>query len=465
MKKRLRLIISLFSASFLGMVALSLYSLQQFDSLTGYSNRLDRTNQLINQLYKVRDNIKEIDIKERGFMLSHDSTYFYMFINTADELQTTITNLQRLTGGDTLQTKNLIMLKSALALRIAFFKDNLNYLDSTSSPETISVYYKLGMDKREECVARVNEMLQKENSRLYANFKAKKHYEQIATNTIVYLLVAFLIATMVLFIILIKELRTRIRFQDELQNKLRDLKRSHSELEQIAFAASHDLKEPLRKIKVFGDRLLHLQRENEDEETNLIVERINYATDRMQDLINDMVNLTRLVHEEGPKEAVDLNFVLMNVIDELDEKVKACDAQIYREVMPILTGYPRQFHILFQSLLDNALKFRRSDVPLLINIRADIADGDELLHVNKEVRKRQFHRITISDNGIGFDNNFISKMFRIFQRLHNRDSEYDGKGIGLAICQRIMVNHNGHIIAHGHPNEGASFKLFFPVED
>ncbi len=465
MKKRLRLIISLFTASFLGLVALSLYSLQQFDSLTAYSNRLDHTNDLITRLYKTRDNIKEIDINERGFMLSRDSNYFYRFINTAGDLQNTMSNLKQLTAGDTEQTKNFIMLKSALALRIAFFKDNIQYLDTASSPNTISTYYKLGMDKRNECLRRINDMLLKETNTLNATFKAKKYYEQITSNTLIYLTVILLISTMALFIILIRELRTRMAFQDELQSKLADLKRSHSELEQIAFAASHDLKEPLRKIKVFGDRLLHLQKDAHDEETNMIVERINYATDRMQDLISDMVNLTGLVREEGPKEAVDLNFVLMNVTDELEERIKQHNARIYREVMPVLDGYPRQFHILFTSLLDNSIKFRRPDVPLQINIRADITDGEELLHINRDIEKRKYHRITISDNGIGFDNNFISKMFRIFQRLHNRESEYEGKGIGLAICQRIMVNHNGHIIAHGHPNDGATFKLFFPVKD
>jgi signal transduction histidine kinase len=465
MKKRLRLIITLFSASFLGMVALSFYSLQQFSTLTRYSNQVDHTNKLITQLYKAQDNIKEIDIKERGFMLSLDSTYFYQFVTTADELHNTMNSLKELTNNDETQKKTLILLGSAVSLRLGYFRDNINYIDTAAVPSAMSPYYRLGMIKKDECLGRISEMLQKENTILTATFKAKKYYEQIASNTILYLLAIFFISSIVLFIILIRELRTRIAYQDELQIKLQDLKRSHAELEQIAFAASHDLKEPLRKIKVFGDRLLRIKKDENDEESSMIIERINYATDRMQGLIDDMVNLTSFVREDGSMEEADLNFILMNVIDELEEKIKENNTSIFREVMPVLTGYPRQLHILFKSLLDNSLKFQRAGVEPAINIRADITDGEELKHLAPLLQSKKFHRITVADNGIGFDNQFISKMFRIFQRLHNQESEYEGKGIGLSICQRIMVNHKGYIVAHGHPDVGATFKLFFPIEE
>jgi light-regulated signal transduction histidine kinase (bacteriophytochrome) len=185
----------------------------------------------------------------------------------------------------------------------------------------------------------------------------------------------------------------------------------------------------------------------------------------MQHLIDDMVNLTSLINEDAEKEPVDLNSTLKNVQTELNEKIKASAAVVHIEVMPEINGYPRQFHILFKSLLDNALKFKREDRPPVIAVRSDRVTGDELVYINKELTNKNFYRITISDNGIGFDNKFISKMFKIFQRLHAEDSEYEGKGIGLAICQRIVVNHEGYIIAHGHPETGATFKLFFPITD
>ena len=124
-----------------------------------------------------------------------------------------------------------------------------------------------------------------------------------------------------------------------------------------------------------------------------------------------------------------------------------------------------QMEMIFTNLLDNALKFTREGVNPVITITCDKINGHELSDINPNLLHRKFYRITCSDNGIGFDNKFINKIFRIFQRLHTQQSDYEGKGIGLAICQRIMANHEGYMIAHGELNMGAQFKLFFPVED
>lgn len=462
MKKWLRLIISLFTVSFIVMVALSFFSIKQYRSLTDYSNQVDHTNRLISQLYKARDIIKEIDIKERGFMITADSSYYYEFTKSITSLQSTLGALRNLVKNNREQERTLIMLQSALALRIAYFKDNISYLDTTGSA-AVSPYYFKGIEKRDECVRRINEMLAKEGTQLNQTSRIKKYYEQITSSTLISLLAIFFTTTVVLFLIMVNELKKRFKYQDELQTKLQDLRRSHSELEQIAFAASHDLKEPLRKIKMFGNRLQWLKKDDMDDESSQALQRIGYATNRMQELIDDMVDLTSLIREDGNKETVDLNYTLMQVIDELEDKVGAAGATIHREVLPSINGYPRQFHILFKSLLDNSLKFRREEAAPVISIRVDTVNGSELASINHSLENKKFYRITITDNGIGFDNQFISKMFRIFQRLHNQESQYAGKGIGLAICQRIMVNHNGYILASGHPDAGATFRLFFPI--
>ena len=120
--------------------------------------------------------------------------------------------------------------------------------------------------------------------------------------------------------------------------------------------------------------------------------------------------------------------------------------------------------ILFTALLDNSLKFTREGVKPVIGLSCEIITGHELSEINPNLLHKKFYRITVSDNGIGFDNKFMDKIFQVFQRLHPQQSEYDGKGIGLAICQRIMANHEGYILGHGAPDMGAKFKLFFPVE-
>lgn len=462
MKRKLRLIIIAFAVSFVIMATLSLYSLRQFSALTGYSDQVDHTNRVITQLYRLESLLKELDIKEQAFMLTKDSLHSRQLISTTNLIQPIINNLDALTQSNEIQSNSFIMLRSAITLRISDIKDNLHYIDTTHS-DNISPYYIHGNEIKAECIRHIATMLNRESNMLRQKFETKQYYQQITSNTLIYLLLIFGIGSIALFLVMVKELRVRFEFQEELQNNLVDLRRSHAELEQIAFAASHDLQEPLRKIRIFSNRLSWLHKD-ESEESRDTIERINSAAERMQELIDDMVNLTSLIKEEGEKEPVDLNHTLRTVIKELEEKITAQNAIIHREVLPELNGYPRQFQILFKSLLDNSLKFTRDGVQPVIAIRADKTQGEELAFINKELAHKSFHRITISDNGIGFDNKFISKIFRIFQRLHNKESEYEGKGIGLAICQRIMANHGGFILANGHPDAGATFKLFFPAE-
>jgi light-regulated signal transduction histidine kinase (bacteriophytochrome) len=278
-------------------------------------------------------------------------------------------------------------------------------------------------------------------------------------------LLIFCLVTICLFLIMIQALRRRIEFQDELQAKVIDLERSHTELEQIAYAASHDLQEPLRKIRVFSNRLTFLKKDKVDPDIQDTMERINNAANRMQELIEDLVILTGLVKEDSHKDAVDLNNIVKLAVHDLDDKVKEKEAVVNVGVMPEVKGDAEQLSILFKALLENSLKFTRQGVKPVITIGHEVVNGGALMDINEKLSHKKFNKITISDNGIGFDNKFAGKMFRIFQRLHNQYSEFDGKGIGLAVCQRIMANHEGYILANGKTDMGATFSLFFPIEE
>ncbi|RYZ55033.1 MAG: hypothetical protein EOP49_03800, partial [Sphingobacteriales bacterium] len=239
----------------------------------------------------------------------------------------------------------------------------------------------------------------------------------------------------------------------------------HDELEQIAHAVSHDLQEPLRKIQILSNRLMYVAGEKVDEETRDTLGRINNSALRMHGLIDDLMNLTSLVKEEQ-MEPVDLNIALKESLMEIDEQVRDKGARIEAGNLPIITGDGRQLKTLFKALLDNAIKFSKEGVPPLIEVGYEQVGKDALDNdIIKPAGDQQFVLITFHDNGIGFDNQFIGKMFRIFQSLHKRESAYAGKGIGLALCQRIMANHGGHITAQGAPGSGASFRLFFPIKE
>jgi light-regulated signal transduction histidine kinase (bacteriophytochrome) len=262
---------------------------------------------------------------------------------------------------------------------------------------------------------------------------------------------------------LLRELKKNALYQEKLQAKIADTQRSHEELEQIAYAVSHDLQEPLRKISIFSDHLMYINKDMDEAQINSL-ERIHKSAIRMNGLIHDLSNLTSLVKEQN-MEMVDLNQILEEVLEELDEDIKENAVYISADSLPEVHGHAKQLHLLFKCLLDNAVKFTQAEESPFISIRFDTTKGTELEEINNALIHQDFFRISISDNGIGFDNKFRNKMFKLFQRLHNQQSVYTGKGVGLAICQRVMTNHNGYILAFGHVGVGATFKLFFPINN
>jgi len=467
MRKRLLLIIIAFSISFISMVALSLFSMERFTTFTRYSNLVEHTNVVISQLYKMELHIRDVDRSERGYMVTRDTMYLRFLNNAVDSIYSSIAELGKVTTDNPKQQNNISLLKSSAALRIAAARQNISYFD-TAKTDSISRYYYESRQLMLECSHILKRIHDEENKLLLERSRNERFYERLTTNTLDYLLFVFCAITLVLFFIMIKEFKGRMRFQEELQAKVIDLKRSHSELQEIAYAASHDLQEPLRKIQVFSDMLLYRKtgnRETVGAEHNVILERINNSAGRMQVLIADLMALTNLANTDEHKTTIDLNKMLPYIVSDFDDKIKEKRALVRVQELPVIKGYDNQLKILFTAVLDNSLKFTRSEVHPVINICCDELNGHELSGINPNLLHKKFYRITCSDNGIGFDNQYINKIFRIFQRLHTEESAYEGKGIGLAICQRIMANHEGYIMAHGETGLGAQFKLFFPVEE
>ena len=254
----------------------------------------------------------------------------------------------------------------------------------------------------------------------------------------------------------------RKKYQVELEKKLQELNRSNSELKQFAYIASHDLQEPLRKIRTFSDKLVYKHRHAIDSESGAVISRIEASAKRMQELIQDMINFTTLINKEERMESVDLNDIVSNVLKDFIEVTQSRHAIISWDKLPVIRGSEQQLMLLFRSLFDNALKFAKPGESPVIKITYRFIDssGDDDLGV----RGKPYHKVIMEDKGIGFSNEFAEKIFMIFQRLHTQQSGYRGKGIGLAIAQRIMTNHNGLIMARGMVNDGATFIMYLPVE-
>lgn len=245
-----------------------------------------------------------------------------------------------------------------------------------------------------------------------------------------------------------KELR---QAQESLKTSNDELSRKNRELEQFAYIASHDLQEPLRKIRNFtslAERTL-----TEEEKDKLYFNKINSSAERMSRLITDVLNYSKLSIKENEFVTVDLNTVMDDVINDFEFQVQEKSAVITFDKLPSVNGIPVQLSQLFYNLIGNSLKFTEAAPVIKISY--------EFLEAVKSNLPKDYHKIAVTDNGIGIDSKYISKIFTIFKRLHHQ-SEYEGTGIGLALCEKIVENHNGSIEIDSVPNSGTTITVYLP---
>ncbi|MGZ8544090.1 MAG: PAS domain-containing sensor histidine kinase, partial [Flavisolibacter sp.] len=238
------------------------------------------------------------------------------------------------------------------------------------------------------------------------------------------------------------------------------LEQSNASLEEFAYVASHDLKEPLRKISTFGDRLVASQGDHLSPEGKVYLNKIVDASQRMQTMINDLLSISMITGNTA-FEKYSLQKIIEETMQTLEYKIEQQNAIIKADLLPEAKIIPSQFRQLFQNLLSNSLKFVKEGVQAIITVKHTILSPHDISHYQL-AQAENYHKIEIADNGIGFENEFANKIFAIFQRLHGR-SEYEGSGIGLAICKKIVEHHGGIIYATGAPGQGAVFTIILPA--
>ena len=251
-----------------------------------------------------------------------------------------------------------------------------------------------------------------------------------------------------------RDLTERKIAEDNLAEKNRQLERTNAELSSFAYIASHDLQEPLRKIQTFLSRISDMEKGKLSEKSADFFTRIQLASQRMQQLIDDLLSYSRMNPDKNKFEDVDLSTVVAAAQNDLSETIAEKKPKIDVGGLPVVSGIPFQLEQLFNNLLSNALKFVKPDVTPAITITST--------KISNSFGKA-FHKIVVADNGIGFEPENNAKVFELFHRLHGR-SEYAGTGIGLAICKKIAENHDGYIEAEGRPGVGATFYLFLPAQ-
>ncbi len=246
----------------------------------------------------------------------------------------------------------------------------------------------------------------------------------------------------------IKELNHKL-----LQN-IERLESANKELDRFAFMASHDLQEPLRKIITFSDRLSSKYKDKLGEDGDMYIDRIQTSAERMRVLIKDILALSKIVADKDSFVETNLNTLLNEVLNDMECRIKEKEAKILIEKLPTLPINQSLIRSLFQNLLSNSLKYSKADIKPIIRISSDISI---------ENVTDKYYRIQVTDNGIGFDQKDSEQIFSIFKRLHY-NTEFEGTGIGLAICKKIIEQHNGFISARSKVNEGSTFVISLPIK-
>jgi len=257
----------------------------------------------------------------------------------------------------------------------------------------------------------------------------------------------------------VQDISKDVAASQELETKNRELENANAELASFGYVASHDLQEPLRKIQGFSKRILDKDGDKLSDTAKDYFNRINGAAHRMQNLIESLLSFSSMGMSELVHEKTDLNQTLQEVLVVLNELITEKNTVIEYQNLPTLNAVPVQMHQLFLNLISNSIKYAKPDVSPYIKIRVEKVTNFEV--AGREKRNGKFWKIEISDNGIGFEQQYEHKIFEVFQRLHGK-TEYIGTGIGLAICKKIIQAHNGIITATGQPGIGATFTFFLP---
>ena len=276
-----------------------------------------------------------------------------------------------------------------------------------------------------ELYQKTNQLLNHERKLLSANRKLEKEVEERK----------------------LSEEKIRLLNQQLLENNLQ-LKSTIEELDRFAYVASHDLQEPLRKILVFSDKIQTKYKDVIDEEMYRNLEKIVRASERMQSLINDLLRFSRQTSTSEDFATINLNELMLDVAMDMEVEIDKTAAQIQTDPLPVIWAIPSQMRQLFQNLISNAIKFRKKDTVPLIHIYS--------------VPDKDLHRIVIQDNGIGFDPKYADEIFMVFKRLHSYH-EFEGSGVGLSICKKIIDRHNGFIRAESKIGGGSRFIIDLPA--
>lgn len=464
MKQTLAFAISAQAISIIVLLVLSYQFFRQLNNLADYTDRVEHTYLVINQLAQVKSQIKDAETSSRGYVITDQPVFLKLLRTSEKDLFLAIDSLRKLVNENESQRQYLRKTERLAYRKLEMQIENAR-LKRRMPQDSFINRMEYGRLLMEEIESNIEKMKGQELVMLNDASKLKKAYADRLPRDIRKVFLIAGLSTLFFGLWIFIELKKRFRYQALLQRKVMELRQTNEELEQIAFAASHDLQEPLRKIRIFSDRLLLKTKDKGDDDNYLMSKRINLAATRLQDLISDLVTLNNLIQNKYELEAVSLKSANEDVLQLARKKLDEINADITLAELPVVSGSPEQVHILFEQLFNNAIQFRCPERNLQIAVTCSTLKWHQIKGLPSEITEGDFHHIEVIDNGIGFDETFKSKMFKPFQRLHNYevDTNTRRKGMGLAMCKRVMLNLGGWIDAEGKVGKGTTIHLYFPV--
>ncbi|MCU0877262.1 MAG: CHASE3 domain-containing protein [Pirellulaceae bacterium] len=497
------------------LLANSLLTYLNVRRLRDHADSVEHSHEVLEQLGKVMTTLLDAETGQRGYLLTNHSDYLEPYEEAAVEAEAQIQVLGRLVQDEPLHQQPLAELQELAKWRLNVIHANLTAFKDSSDYAAVAETIKQGegkvaMDEIRDAIDKM-QGIELKNLALRRREADFSYWTAVVSGIIATALAMGLAAVGYYFVIADINLRQRaaeemaavnarlealnagleervrertsaisqanttlraeveVRQQAEEQARrfAEELQRSNRELEQFASVASHDLQEPLRKIQAFGDRLQSLchsdgSEAHLDDKASDYLDRMLNSAGRMRKLIDDLLSYSRVSTRSQAFQPVSLRQVAQEVVSDLESQIQRTRGEVVLGDLPTIAADPLQMRQLLQNLISNALKFHRQDEPPRVTVSARLTQSD--LPAAAESSLGLQCELSVADNGVGFEQVYADRIFELFQRLHGRD-EFEGTGMGLAICRRIVERHGGTITATSAPGKGATFVVNLPVEN
>lgn len=469
--RSLQYLYAILAVAVLSLVSVGTFTFLSLRDLTEESSLVAHTNDVLFQSERVVSLLKDAETGQRGFMITRDSAFFKPRRDALIELMPQLKVVDSLSKIEALpvQRERMKRLSDFVVKRTAGLSQCLDAFSDPPSPDRdlrLLTLLRRGNSNMDSVRMLIDSIQDTEKTLLAERIHQQ---DRLSTSTLAWLAIISLFSIALLcaaFYFVVREFIRRQKSEQQLERAVADLKRSNQDLAQFNYAASHHLQEPLRKLLTFNNRLAQKHSAELSEDARFLTDRMNNAAQRMRTLLDDVMVYTGLVgpHADTARfEALELSEVIQKAIENQAEKIGATKASLdWDKQQWRIKGHAVHLTMLFAHLLQNSLKFVAEGQKPEISIRTLAVQGSEIPFAMSTQATKPFVKIVFSDNGIGIDTAHRDKIFELFQRLHH-SNEYPGTGIGLAICKRIIFQHNGYIELADTTESGTAFHIYLQL--